>query len=110
MKTISPSKIQLAYAHIMTNPGCNTREVAKIVDRPTTWVGSWLRRAESKGQVRAVVQGAGRRPTTWAVTNRPVKFNTGETVREKPAARKLTVQEFVREVERLSQQVEFDFN
>jgi hypothetical protein len=39
-----------------------------------------------------------------------VKFNTGETVREKPAARKLTVQEFVREVERLSQQVEFDFN
>ena len=77
------SLIQKMYAYITLNPGCTTSQVCQYIDRPSRYVSGWLARAEAKGQVRAVERGAGRRPTTWAVTNRPVRFNTGETVKAK---------------------------
>ena len=80
MKT---SIMQKMYAYITLNPGCTTTQVSEYVNRPSKYVSMWLGRAESKGQVRIVRHGVGRTPNTWVVTNRPVKFNTGETVRAK---------------------------
>lgn len=100
MKT---SLIQQAYAFIMTNPGVSTSEVADHIGRSAAMTSGWLLRAERKGRLQVVTRGQpGRSQSTWAITNRPVKFNTGDSVRRR--ANKIVMQK--KQVGKLLRQID----
>lgn len=97
-----PSIRQQIYAFVTTNANCTTAQVAQHIGKTESYTCKMMNLMKTKANMLLSTKIEGSNKHAWRVSNKAVKFNTGEGVRQAnkaKAARQASVKQQIAALE-----------
>lgn len=82
-----PTVRQQIYSFVTTNPNCTTAQVAQHISKGEGYTVKMMNMMKTKANMLLSTKINGSNKHAWRVSNKAVKFNTGEGVRQAKAAK-----------------------